>query len=479
MLFIYLAVLVILLSWIMSLVGVTVEEPTSGETVAIESLISGDGLEYMLTSAVDNFVQFPPLGTVLTIVLGVGLAQQTGLLEAAMKRLMTSAPRRLITWAVVFVGIIGNLAADAAFIIIPPLAALAFLAVRRHPLAGLAAGFAATGAGYAANLFITSNDALASGISTKAVELVAEDVVVSPISNWYFMVASVPLLVVVGVLITERVVEPRLGRYEGEARADSMEELSGRENRGLRNALLTAVLYFVLLFAAVFPAGSPLRNEEGGLVPSPLLSGVVPLIFLFFVVVAVVYGLTVGVISSSADVPKLMAEAISRMAGFIVLVFAAAQFLAYFGYSNLGLWISVNGAALLENIGLTGVSALIGFIVVTTALAFVIFSTSGLWALMAPIFVPLFYFLDYNPAYVQAAYRIADSSTNVLTPLNPYVPLVLGFIQTYDPSAKLGTLLSLMLPYTIAFLIVWTAFFLIWALIGLPVGPGESLYVSP
>ena len=478
MLFIYLAVLVVLLSWLMSLVGVTVEEPNSGETIAIESLISGDGLEYMLTSAVDNFVQFPPLGTVLTIVLGVGLAQQTGLLEAAMKRIVTSAPRGLVTWAVVFTGVIGNLAADAAFIIIPPLAALAFLTVGRHPLAGLAAGFSATGAGYAANIFITSNDALASGISTEAVGLVAEDVVVSPISNWYFMAASVPLLVVVGVFITERVVEPRLGRYEGEVQADPMEELSGRENRGLRNALLGAVLYIVLLFAAVLPAGSPLRNDEGGLVPSPLLSGVVPLIFLFFVVVAVAYGLTVGSISSSADVPRLMGEAISGMAGFIVLVFAAAQFLAYFQYTNLALLISVNGAALLENIGLTGVFALILFILFTTVMAFVVFSTSGLWAFLAPIFVPLFYFLDYNPAYVQVAYRIADSSTNVLTPLNPYVPLVLGFIQTYNPTAKLGSLFSLMLPYTIAFLVVWTAFFLIWTVIGLPVGPGESLHVG-
>jgi len=432
----------------------------------------------MLTSAVVNFVEFPPLGTVITIILGIGLAQRVGLVEAVMRKAITNAPRSLVTWAVVLTGVLGNLASDAAFIVIPPLAALAFLAVGRHPLAGLAAGFASAGAGFSANFFITSADALLSGISTDVVGSVAENVVVTPLSNWFFMSASVPLLMVVGVVITERVIEPRLGSYEGDGQEEAMEEVSPRENRGLRNALIAAVAYAVLLFVATLPQGSPLRDESGSLIPSPLLDGVVVLIFLFFLVVALAYGITVGAITRAADVPRFMGEAVAEMAGFIVLIFAAAQFLAWFEYSNLSTWIAVNGAALLESLGLTGVLALIGFIFVTAVLSFLIVSGSALWALLAPIFVPLFFLLDYNPAYVQAAYRIADSSTNVLTPLNPYVPLVLGFMQVYDRRAGFGTLFSLMLPYTVAFLVIWTAFFFLWAMIGLPVGPGESLRVG-
>ncbi|MGI8909996.1 MAG: AbgT family transporter [Rubrobacteraceae bacterium] len=478
LIFVYLALFIVVLSWVVSLFGVTVEDPASGERIAVESLISRSGIEYMLTSAVTNFAEFPPLGTVLTIILGIGLAQSVGLIEASMKKSIMNAPASLVTWAVVFTGVLANLASDAAFIVIPPLAALAFLSVGRHPLAGLAAGAAAAGAGFSANFFITSADALLSGISTDVISSVADGVVVTPVSNWFFMSASVPLLTVVGVLVTERIVEPRLGTYSGETEHEEMEPVSDQENRGLRNALIAAIAYLGLLFVAALPEGSPLRNTDGGLIPSPLIDGVVVLIFLFFVVVAVAYGVTVGEITRPGDVPVLMGEAISGMAGFIVLIFAAAQALAYFEYSNLSTWVAVNGANLLERLGLTGILALIGFILITAVLSFLIVSGSALWALLAPIFVPLFFLLDYNPAYIQAAYRIADSSTNVLTPLNPYVPLILGFMQAYDRRAGFGTLFSLMLPYTVAFLVIWTAFFFLWALLGLPVGPGESLRVS-
>lgn len=203
-----------------------------------------------------------------------------------------------------------------------------------------------------------------------------------------------------------------------------------------------------------------------------------PIIFLFFVTVAVAYGVTVGRITKPGDVPNLMGEAVKDMSGFIVLIFAAAQFIAYFEYSNLGTWLAVNGAEFLRGANLTGLPTLIGFILITTALSFIIISRSALWAVLAPVFISLFFLLDYNPAYVQASYRIADSSTNVLTPLNPYVPPVLGFLRVYDKNAGFGTLFSLMLPYTALFLIVWTVFFIIWSLTGLPVGPGETLYVN-
>jgi aminobenzoyl-glutamate transport protein len=478
MIFVYLALVVILLSWVFSLLGVTVVDPSTEEEVPIESLVSGAGLAYMLTSVVDNFVDFPPLGTVLTIIFGIGLAQQVGLIENAMKKMITNAPPRLVTYAVVFTGILGNLASDAAFIIVPPLAAVAFLSAGKNPIAGLAAGFASAGAGFSANFFITSADALLSGISTETARTVTDEVVVSPVSNWYFMSASVPVLLIVGVLITQRFIEPRLGEYRGETEQEEMEEITPQENRGLRNALIAGVAYLAVLVLVVLPGNSPLRNPDGGLIPSPLLQGVVPIIFLFFVTVAVAYGVTVGKITRAGDVPNLMGEAVRDMSGFIVLIFAAAQFIAYFEYSNLGTWFAVNGAEFLQDANLTGLPALIGFILITTAFSFIIISGSALWAVLAPVFIPLFFLLDYNPAYVQAAYRIADSSTNVLTPLNPYVPLVLGFLRVYDRDAGFGTLFSLMLPYTVLFLIVWTVFFIVWSLIGLPVGPGETVYVN-
>ena len=482
MIFIYLALITVLLSWIVSLFGVSFEDPATGDELQIQSLVSGAGVEYVLTSTVTNFVEFPPLGTVLTIILGIGVAQRVGLIEAVMKKTIMNAPSSLITYAVVLSGILGNLASDAAFIVIPPLAALVFLGVGRHPLAGLAAGFAAAGAGFSANFFITSTDALLSGISTSVVQSVAEDVVVTPVSNWFFMIASVPVLLFAGVFVTERIVEPRLGAYDPEAgdgtEIETMEELSPTENRGLRNTLIAMVVYVALLVVAVFPSGSPFRGEDGALVPSPLLDGVVPIIFVFFIVVALAYGITVGAINTPADIPRLMGETIAGMAGFIVLIFAAAQFLAYFEYSNLSTWIAVSGAGFLEGINLTGLPILFGFIFVTAILSFVIYSGSALWAILAPIFIPLFFLLDYNPAYVQAAYRIADSSTNVLTPLNPYVPLVLAFIQQYDRRAGFGTLFSMMLPYTVIFLLLWTILFAVWAIIGLPVEPGEGLRVE-
>ena len=474
-LFVCLALLVIFFSWFVSLFGVTFEDPASGEPASIRSLISGDGIRFILTSMLTNFVEFPPLGLVLGIMLGIGLAQKVGLLETAMKKTILGVPRSMVTLAIIFAGICGNLASDAAFIIIPPLAALVFLTLGRHPLAGMAAGFAAVGAGFTANVFIAGTDALLSGISTEAANIVNDDLNVTPVANWYFMIASTLMLVGVGWFVTERIVEPRLGEYEGEGQDRELEEITPEQNRGLRNALVAGVAYFALMAGLVALPNSPLRNEDGGLVPSPLLEGIVPIILLFFVTVAVAYGVTVGRITAPADVPRYMGEAIQDLAGFIVLIFAAAQFIAYFEWTNLGAWVAVNGAQLLESLNVTGVFGLLGFSVLTLFLNLLITSGSAQWALEAPIFVPLFLLLDINPAYTQLAFRIADSSTNIITPLNPYVPMVLAFMQDYNRRAGFGTLFSLMLPYTVLFYISWVVLFLVWTLLGLPIGPGEYL----
>lgn len=479
MIFVYLALFVVVISWVVSLFGVSFEDPASGETVEVRSMVSAAGLQFVLTETVTNFIEFPPLGLVLTLLLGIGVAQRSGLIEALMRRIITGASPSLVTYAIVFTGIIGSWASDAATVIIPPLAGIIFLKLGRHPIAGVAVGFASVSAGFNANLLIAVTDVLLAGISTEAARTVNESITVSPLSNMYFINASVLLLTVVGALVTERIVEPRLGEYRGGDSEEDIERVSGAEGRGLRNALIATIAFVVALVAATIPAGSPLRGENGSLLESPLLSGAVVILLILFVLVGVVYGVTVGTITSSADVPRMMGEAVMDLSGLIVLFFAAAQFIAYFEFTNLSAWISVNGASFLEGLGLTGLPVILGFIALTCVLGLLITSGSGLWSIMAPIFVPLFLFLGYNPAYTQLAFRIADSATNIVTPLNPFVPMVLGFMQEYDEEVGFGTFFSLMIPYAFFYLITWTALFIAWNLLGLPIGPGVYQDLSP
>lgn len=475
-LFVFLAGLIIILSWIISLFDISFILPGEGEEVTIKSLISTEGLQYILTSMVENFVGFAPLGIVLTMMLGIGLANKVGLLETFIKSTILKAPKSVVTYAVIFVGILGNLAADAAFIIIPPLAAMVFYNVGRHPLAGLAAGFAGVGSGFTANIIVSNTDAVLSGISAQVMSSLNTTVTVTPVDNYYFMLVSVFLLTIAGALITEKVVEPRLGAYEGNVQKE-FESIKPIEKRALRNATLTAAGYIGLLLLALFLPDSPLRNEDGGMVPSPFLAGIVPIIMLFFVTVALAYGLTTKKIKNSRSVAQLMGEAIKDMSGFIVLVFAAAQFIAYFEWTNIGSWLAVSGASVLESAGMTGISIIIAFVLFTALLNLLIFSGSAQWALEAPIFLKMFYFLDYHPAFIQAAYRIADSSTNIITPMNPYFVIVLAFMKEYDKKAGIGTLIALMLPYSITFLSIWILLLLAFILFGIPFGPGIGVYL--
>lgn len=472
--FVYLAVFVVLLSWLVSSLGTTVVHPGTGEELAIQSLVSGEGIRYILAETINNFTGFAPLGLVLVMMLGIGLAERVGLMETAIKKSILNAPKSLITYAVIFTGIMGNLASDAAFILVPPLAAMVFASVGRHPLAGLAAGFAGTGAGFTANILITGTDALLSGISTEAARAIDDTMIVTPVDNWYFMSASVIVMAIVGAIITEKLVEPRLGKYTGRT-DNSFEPVTKQENKGLLNAVIAGAVYIGLIALLLFLPGSPVRNEEGGIIPSPFLSGIVPIILFFFITVAVAYGITVKKITESKDIPAYMGDAIKDMSGYIVLIFAAAQFISYFNWSNLGIWLAVNSAEFLTSINMTGLPVMVGFSVLAALLNLLIFSGSAQWALMAPIFIPMFMLLDYHPAFVQLAFRIADSSTNIITPLNPYILIVLAFMREYDKKAGLGTLISLMLPYSLIFFGVWLVMMIIFALTGLPIGPGISL----
>ncbi|MHA6260432.1 AbgT family transporter [Sporosarcina sp. CAU 1771] len=478
MIFIYLALFVMGTSFVLANLKTTVLHPGTGETLPIKNLISGEGLQYILSSTLTNFTGFAPLGLVLAMMLGIGLAEKVGMLEFAIKKTILKAPPWAVTYTIMFVGIMGNLASDASQILIPPLAAMVFHKIGRHPLAGLAAGFAAAGAGFTANLLIAGTDALLAGISTEAAKIINDAIIVTPVDNWYFNIVSVFVLTIVGGLVTDKIVEPRLGKYTGK-KVDNIveEEEHPKAMKALIYAGIAGFLYLLLIFVVILLPGSPLRNEDGGMIPSPFLSGIIPIILMFFIVLGVTYGKTVGKIQSSRDVSKYMTESIKDMSGFIVLIFAASQFIAYFSWSNIGTWVAVNGANFLKEIQFTGIALIVVYILFTASLNFLITSGSAKWALEAPVFVPMFMELGYHPAFTQVAYRVGDSSTNIVTPLSPYFIVVLSFMKDYDKKAGMGTLISLMLPYSIAFLISWILLILLFFFAGIPFGPGITPFL--
>lgn len=477
MLFVYLSLLMILLSVILSAAGVSVVQPGKDEVVEVKSLLSQEGIHWILTDMLKNFTNFQPLGLVLGMALGIGLAEQVGLIQVLLRKMILKVPAPAVTFMVIFSGILGNLASDAAFVIIPPLAAMVFHTIGRHPLAGLAAGFAGVGSGFTANFIINGTDGLLSGITTTAAHTVDKSIQVTPVDNWYFMSASVFLLAGIGTWITNKIVEPRLGSYQGN-KAEKLEEVTSEENKALRYTGVVALIYLAIMAFLVIPEGALLRDPETGtIIPSPFLNGIIPILLFFFIAVSVTYGIATKQISSQKDVPQFMGEAIKRLAPFIVMVFAAAQFIAYFEWTHIGVVLAVNGAELLTSIKLTGLPVIVLFTLLTALLNLVIFSGSAQWALMAPVFVPLFMLLGYDPAFIQLAYRIADSSTNTISPLNPYLPIILVYMQKYKKDAGIGTMISMMLPYSLLFLAAWIVLMIIWYWLGLPIGPGAGFHL--
>lgn len=477
-LFAILAGLVAVASAIAAALGAETTDPATGEPIAVKSILSGEGLAYAATSAIDNFVSFPPFGLIVTVMLGIGVAERTGLLERLMRSAVISAPRSAITFVVVVVSLMGNLASDSASVILPPLAAVAFLAAGRHPLAGFITSYVAVVAGFSANIVVAGTDVLLAGITTSAAQIVDPQASVSALSNWFFMATSTLLLAVAITLVCQRFVEPRLGEYEG-AEAEDDGELAAADplqRRGLLAAGIAAVVYLGLLATAVGIPTSPLRGEGGAILRSPFMTALPIFILLFFLTVGVSYGIGARTLTDARQVPEMMVEAVRDLVPFIVVIFTAAQAIAWFGWSDLGLLIATNGAEAMQQTGLDGVWGLLLFSLFVTIPALLLSSGSALWTLLAPIFVPMFMLNGIDPAYVQAAFRITDSATNPLVPMNPMLPVILGLMQRWAPKGGLGTLFSLVLPFTLVIWGVWLLQFLVWGLLGLPVGPGHGLH---
>jgi aminobenzoyl-glutamate transport protein len=464
---------VLLFSWTASsLLGLSATHPATGKTIAAVNLLDRQGFQNIITKAVTNFTGFAPLGTVLVAMIGVGVAERSGLLTAALKALVAGVPPWLLTTALVFAAVNADIVVDAGYVILIPLGAVLFAGVGRHPIAGLAATFAGVSGGFSSNVFLTPVDPLLAGLTQEAARLYDPNYTVPITANYYFMIGSVFLQTVVGVWVTVKMVEPRLGLYSG-ARQEYMEPLRREEKRGLVAAGITLIAEVVVLLILTLPKNGLLRDAKGGL--EPLFQGMVTLMALGFLLPGLTYGIMTGTVKSDRDTGKMLEETMSTMGSYIALAFVASQFVAYFGWSNLGLIMAITGAELLRGSGLTGIPLIILFIFVCAFIDLFMASASAKWAVIGPVFVPMLMILGYSPELTQGAYRIGDSFTNIITPLMPYMPLIIAFAQKYDPKIGLGTLLAMMLPYSVAFAISWTLLLALWILLGIPLGPGATL----
>ena len=529
----------LVVSAVASYFGLSVEDPRpghEGEMLVVTNLLSGEGIRWIGLSMVTNFSGCTPLGTVLVALLGVGVAEKSGLLTAVVRALVLNAPRPMVTMVVVFAGVVSNTASEMGYVVLIPLAMAIYHSLGRHPFAGLAAAFSGVSAGYSANILVGTVDPLLAGITEEAAQLIDPAYSVNPMCNYFFMAASTLLITFVGWAITEYLVEPRLGTFdESQMSADvdeakALEKPSALEWRGLRWAGFTALLISIGIFVVAGPAGpfgiisrllgwlpgwGLMRNPDPAVVGAnafrpllrsvvpliviffvfqglvygrivganafrPLLRSVVPLIVIFFVFPGFVYGRIVGTMKNDRDAIDAMAGAMRSMGLYIVLVFFASQFVAFFGQSGMGSILAVLGADLLVTLNLDNPLGFLPFILMCCFVNLMLGSASAQWAVTAPIFVPMLMQIGYSPEVIQAAYRIGDSTTNIITPMMSYFGLILAVATRYKRDLGIGTLVATMLPYSMAFLVAWTIFFYLWVFVlGIPVGPGSPTAYIP
>ena len=471
-----------IITWIFSLFHITVKHPGTGDTIAVKSILSKDGLMMILNDAVKNFSEFPALGLVLAVMLGVGVAEKTGYFDKLMVQVVHKAPKKFIVPVIILIGILGNAAGDAAPIVLPPLTAMVFIKLGYHPIAGLAMAYASAIGGFSANIMIGMSDALLYAFTEPATKIVSDNVHVNVAMNWYFIAASVLVLLPAVYWVTMRFVIPRLGSYDDSNSDIQVDDentgLTTEENRAVFWANISFFIMIVLLIILAIPQGSFLRNAKTGslLNDAPIINGVGLIILVLFLVPGLVYGLMMKEFKNSKDLGKMLADSMSSMGSFIVIVFFAAQLLAFLEWSNLGVIVAVKGAALLQ--GQNGIILILGIILLSAIINLLIGSASAKWGILAPIFIPMLMLVGFHPAFTQMLYRIGDSISNPITPMMPYLPLLLSYAQKYDNNMKLGSLLSSLMPYTIVLSIVWPLFMIIWYLLGWPLGPGGPLQVK-
>ena len=478
-LFIALLFITWVLSWLLSYVQFDVTDPRTGAQLVVNNLLSGAALTQFTSDMVTNFSHFHPVGVVLVAMLGIGVAEHTGFINSAIRSLLNVTPAKLLTPMVILVGIVSHSAVDAGYVLVIPLGGVIFYAAGRHPLAGIAAAFAGVSGGFSANFVPSSLDPLLQGLSQEGARILDPTIVLNPLNNYFFTTISSILIIGLGWWLTDRVVEPRLRKTEIDGDKDDlpeMKDLTEQERKGLRWSIIAMVLGLVILAVTAWPGDSPWRNEQGVMTGSdaPLMQSIVSLIFLLFLVPGVVYGVVAGTVTSSKDIIVGMTKAMNSMAYYLVIMFFIAQFVYAFGQSNLGVLLALKGAGALQSMGMPAAGTIVGIILLTGIVNIFIGSASGKWGLLAPIFVPMLMQLGISPDFTQAAYRVGDSSTNIITPLMPYFPLVVVYCQRYVKNTGIGTLTAMMLPYSLWFISTWTIMLLVYYMIGLPLGVDSS-----
>ena len=483
-LFVALLVIVWVLSWLMSFISYDVIDPATGKALVVVNQLSGPALTSFFSALVTNFSHFHPVGVVLVAMLGIGVAEHTGFINTGLRAMMAVTAKWLLTPMVIFVGIISHTAADAGYVLVIPLGGIIFYAAGRHPLAGIAAAFAGVSGGFSANVIPSAIDPMLQGISQAGAQILDPSVVLNPLNNYFFTAASSLLIVGLGWFLTDKVVEPRLQSTEldGELHdAPTMEPLDHQERKGLRAALVAMLLSIVILIVTAWPVDSAWRsNGDLTAFDAPLMKSIVALIFFLFVIPGIVYGVSAGTVKSSRDIIEGMTKSMTTMGYYLVIMFFIAQFIFAFKESNLGVLMALKGAAALQAMAMPAPITITGIVFLTGFINLFVGSASAKWALLAPIFVPMLMQLGISPDLAQAAYRVGDSSTNIITPLMPYFPLVVVYCQRYVKNTGIGTVTAMMLPYSLTFLVLWTAFLLVYWAIGIPLGLQATYeYVMP
>jgi len=467
--------------------SVVTDEP---RVITARSLVSPDGIYHILSRMVFNFINFPPLGIVVVVLLGVAVAEKSGLIAALLRSVGPLVPRPLVTPALVFLGTTSSVASDSGYVVLPPLAAALFVSAGRAPLAGIAAVFAGIAGGFSANIFLTGIDPVMSSLSTAAAHTIQPGYTVQPTATWFFAASSGIILSIAGWAVTAWITEPRLARDPGTSGtgiAQPPEPLNRAEKRGLVLAGLAVLVILGLFFACILIPGWPLHGTGPA---APRADGridtvdrwsvaIVPTMFLVFLVPGILYGWSTGAVKGEKDVMNMMGQSIGEVAPMIVLAFFAGQFIDFLRYSRLDQMTAMTGGKALASLDMHWSLLIVLFILLTIALDFMVSSMSAKYTMMAPIFVPMFMLIGLAPELTQAAYRVADSVVNMITPLNAYLIIILAVVQRYKPEAGIGTILSLMVPYSVTFSIVWTVWLLIWVGMGLPLGIESALWYQP
>ncbi len=499
-LFAVFTLLIIICSWLFSVLRVSVEGQMivdgalQEKEIGLRSLLTKEGMQYMLTTAISNFTNYAPLGMTLVAMLGVGVAEQSGFIHVLLKSAVKITPNQLITPALVFLGVMSNVASDAGYVLLIPLGGLIFKAYGRHPLAGMAAAFCGVSGGFSANLLVGAVDTVLAGITQTAVDILDTDYHVAVMGNYIFLAVSTILITLLGTWVTNHWVEPRLHSRgatitgetdiaEEERTAEKEREAFGQttelERRAMKKAGVALLIYILIVVAACIPANSFFRNENGSILgrpTSPFLNSIVVLVTLLFFIPAVVYGKKSGTFKNHRDVCDAMARSMASMGAFLALAFVSAQFINYFNYTQIGTLIAVSGANFFHRVKIGVIPLMVIFVLFSAFMNLFMGSASAKWNILAPVFVPMFMLLGYSPELCQLAYRIGDSCTNVITPMMTYYAVILTYMRRYDKEAGIGTLTAMMMPYSIAFLVGWVILLVVWILLKLPIGIGAGLY---